>query len=263
MLQNQDWPDLLEAAIHAAREAGKITLRYFQTPSLAVETKSDASPVTIADKSAEEWIIRFIQKEFPDHSILGEEFGEIRRSGPYRWIIDPIDGTKSFIHGVPLYGTMIGIEDLHLKDAVVGVVNFPALNDIMWASRGSGAFWNERPAKVSEISSLSEATLLATDTEHIDERSDAAIFEKLRKETKLFRMWGDCYGHMLVATGRAEIMVDAKMNLWDVAALKPIIEEAGGKLFDWKGTSSLYIMDAIACNGALADGILKKITMIN
>ncbi len=259
MNDSKELDGLLEAAMYAAQEAGKITLRYFQQSNYTVEIKADQSPVTIADKSTEEFMVQFVQKNFPDHAVLGEEFGEIKGSAPYRWIIDPIDGTKSFIHGVPLYGTLIGIEDTRKKDAVIGVVNFPALNDMMWARKGGGAYWNGRRTKVSEIHSFKEAALLTTDTKHIREPEDAALFEKLKNEVKLFRMWGDCYGHMLVATGRAEIMMDAKMNLWDVAALKPIVEEAGGRFFDWKGNRSLYITDAIACNAAVAENILNII----
>lgn len=248
---------LREAAVSAALEAGKLTLRYFQTSSLAVEIKADQSPVTIADKGAEELIVRFIQKHFPDHSILGEEFGEIKGNGHYRWIIDPIDGTKSFVHGVPFYGTMVGIEDVRIQDTVVGVVHFPALGEMHWAARGLGAYWNGRRSRVSEINRISDAVLLLTDIRHAQSHAKVAAYQKLLNECQFTRTWGDCYGHMMVATGRAEIMLDPKMNLWDVAALKPIIEEAGGKFFDWNGRNELRIDDAIACNATLENEVIR------
>lgn len=252
--------NLLESAVHAAIEAGKITLRYFQS-EVSVEFKGDASPVTIADREAEEWVVNFVQREFPDHGILGEEFGEHPGTSPYRWIIDPIDGTKSFIRGVPMYGTMIAIEDRSRKDAVVGVVNFPPLGDIVWAGKGCGAYWNGRRTRVSATSSLRESTLLTTDLRNVNERTDHGKFHALIKKTKLFRMWGDCYGHMLVATGRAEIMADPKMSFWDIAALKPIVEEAGGHLINWSGQPGLYMNEAISCNDAVREelvGLLRS-----
>ncbi len=248
--------NFLESAVHASHEAGKITLRYFQSASFEVELKADSSPVTIADRSAEEWMINFIQREFPDHGILGEEFGEHPGQSRYRWIVDPIDGTKSFVSGVPLYGTMIAIEDRETQQSVVGVVNFPALKDIVWAGKGCGSFWNGRRTRVSRVDLLSQSILLTTDLKNVEDRPDHGKFDALRKRARLFRMWGDCYGHMLVATGRAEIMADPKMAFWDIAALKPILEEAGGHLIDWSGHQGLYMNESISCN----DAVLEELT---
>ena len=249
--------DLLEAATEAAYQAGKITLNYFQSAHFEVETKSDDSPVTLADKNAEKFIRQFVQKHFPDHAALGEEFGETGGSSPYRWIIDPIDGTKSFIHGVPLYGTLIGIEDRRTKEAVVGVVYLPALDEMYGAAKGSGAFCNGRRIHVSKVRELKESVVLVTDPKHAQAHAKAAAFDAIQKGAKFVRTWGDCYGHMLVAAGRAEAMFDPKMHLWDVAALRPIVEEAGGKFFDWNGQNGLYIEDAIACNEELESTIKK------
>jgi len=257
---SQELIELLKASREAAAEAGRITLRYFQQSNYAVEIKADQSPVTIADKSAEEWIVQFVQREFPDHGILGEEFGEIKGKSHYRWIIDPIDGTKSFIHGVPLYGNLIGIEDLRIEDAVVGVMNFPALEEMLYASKGHGTFWNEVRAEVSKVSQFKDAVLLVTDIQHAEAHKNRHLFDELMRKTKFARTWGDCYGHALVATGRAEIMLDPKVNLWDVAALKPVIEEAGGKFFDWNGECALYVKDAIACNRELHDLLQKEVS---
>lgn len=252
---SEDMKDLLEAATEAAYQAGKITLGYFQSGRLDIEIKPDDSPVTVADRKAEQFIRQFVEKRYPEHGMLGEEFGEKEGRSPYRWIIDPIDGTKSFIHGVPLYGTMIGIEDRRIMDTVVGVVYLPGLDEMYAAAKGSGAFCNGRRIHVSEVGQLKEAAVLVTDLSHAQAHAKAKAFDEIQKQVKFVRTWGDCYGHMLVAAGRAEIMMDPKMHLWDVAALKPIIEEAGGKFFDWNGHNGLYIEDAIACNALLEDEI--------
>ncbi|MBL7996164.1 histidinol-phosphatase [bacterium] len=249
--------DLLEAASEAAYQAGKITLGYFQSGHIEVETKADDSPVTLADKKAEQFIRQFVQKHFPGHAILGEEFGETPGTSPYRWIIDPIDGTKSFSHGVPLYGTMIGIEDRRIKDAVAGVVYFPALKELYSAAKGTGAYCNGRRIQVSDVSELKDAVVLVTDMTHAYDHPRAECYDAIQRRSKFVRTWGDCYGHMLVAAGRTEVMLDPKMHLWDVAALKPIIEEAGGKFFDWNGANGLYIDDAIACNAELEQEVIE------
>ncbi len=247
--------ELLNAAIHAAYEAGKSTLRYYQTNSLTVEEKSDASPVTIADREAEEWLREFIQKEFPSHGILGEEFGELPGAGEYRWILDPIDGTKSFIHGIPFYGTLIGIENLKVKDTVIGIVHIPALNQMYYAQKGQGAYLNGRKITARKNSKLSLATLLTTDIKNMGNYQ--TVFDKLMSQVKLVRTWGDCYGHMMVADGRADVMIDPKMNLWDVAALKPILEESGARIFDREGKSHLYIKSMISCTSSISERIIE------
>ena len=257
MSENLNLSELLEAATEAAYQAGKITLGYFQSGRFDIETKPDDSPVTVADKNAEKFIRQFVEKRYPDHGILGEEFGEKKGMSPYRWIIDPIDGTKSFIHGVPLYGTMIGLEDLRAKDAVAGVIYFPALNELYTGAKGLGAWCNGQRMRVSEVSDLKDAVVLVTDMTHAGKHDNADGFDAIQRGSRFVRTWGDCYGHMLVAAGRAEIMMDPRMHIWDVAALKPIIEEAGGKFFDWKGRNGLYIEDAISCNAFLEDEVLK------
>lgn len=255
MPENLNLRDLLEDATEAAYQAGKITLGYFQSGRFDVETKPDESPVTMADKNAEKFIRQFVQRRYPGHGVLGEEFGESEGNSPYRWIIDPIDGTKSFIHGVPLYGTMIGIEDLRIKDAVAGVIYFPALDEMYTGAKGLGAWCNGRRIHVSEVSELKDAVVLCTDMTHAYKHDNAAGYDAIQRNSRFVRTWGDCYGHMLVAAGRAEVMMDPRMHLWDVAALKPIIEEAGGKFFDWNGRNGLYIDDAISSNALLEDTV--------
>jgi histidinol phosphatase-like enzyme (inositol monophosphatase family) len=242
--------ELLDVAIEAAIEAGKITLEYFQTTSFEVEMKENSSPVTIADRRAEERIRGMITRAFPGHGIVGEEFGTTEGSEPITWIVDPLDGTKTFVCGVPFYGVLIGIEIAGEIEA--GVAHFPALGETYYASKGDGSFWNGRRIRVSTTAAMSDAVLLATDSKRFDrdpEKSEG--HRRLVAATKMYRTWGDCYGHMLVASGRAEIMLDPAMRPWDAAPLKVIVEEAGGHFTDWSGTPTIYGKSAISTNAAL------------
>jgi histidinol-phosphatase len=239
---------LLDFALDAAWQAGKITLEYFQTDT-AVERKADASPVTLADRRAEEKLRACIQRHFPEHGILGEEFGEVQGRTPYRWILDPLDGTRSFIRGVPLYGVLMGLE--YAGRAILGVVHFPALGDTVYAAKGEGCYWNGRRSHVSAVTRLEEALLTATSVRSLHEEGRGRVFEILQAKTPLQRTWGDCYGHVLVATGRAEIMLDPLLNIWDCAAIQPILEEAGGTFTDWNGTPTHTGGNGFSTNGHL------------
>src|SRR5665213_4581056 len=216
-----------------ARGAGEITLRYFNKPNLEIITKSDASPVTRADRESEEYLRKRIREQFSNDKILGEEFGEDGSSETRRWIVDPIDGTQSFIRGVPLYGVMIALEESGI--ITHGCVHFPALNEVISASRGHGSFWNGERCRVSEIDRMEDATLLATDFRRLEGKLSGQARDTLIRKAKTVRGWGDCYGHFLVATGRADIMLDPKVALWDTAPLGLIVEEAGGRAFDFSG----------------------------
>jgi histidinol-phosphatase len=245
---------MLDFAIDAAWQAGKITLEYFQSGT-AVERKADASPVTLADRRAEEKLRDSIQRAFPHHGILGEEFGEVAGRSPYRWVLDPLDGTRSFIQGVPLYGVMMGLEDA--GRAMLGVVHFPALGETVYAAKGEGCYWNGRRAHVSEVTQLEEAVVLATSVRSLYKEGRGAAFEALQEKTRLQRTWGDCYGHILVATGRAEIMLDPILNIWDCAALQPILEEAGGTFTDWTGVHTHKGGNGISTNGHLLQTVME------
>jgi len=247
--------DLLSVAMDAAYLAGRRTLAYFNA-EVAVETKADDTPVTRADREAEQVIRDRIGRYFPDHCVLGEEAGE--RRGPderYRWIIDPIDGTKSFIHGVPMYGVLIGVEVQ--GDASVGVVYLPATDEMVAAADGLGCTWNGRRSRVSNVSRRPEATLLTSSFSGCVGRSDA--YEKLMHRVRLSRGWGDAYGHVLVATGRAEIMLDPRMNPWDCAPLLPILREAGGHFTTWQGEPTIWGPDAVSTNAALHDEVIAAL----
>jgi histidinol-phosphatase len=243
---NPSLKEMLEIATDAAYLGGKRTLAYFNS-GVAVEQKSDSTPVTRADREAEQVIREHITRCYPDHQIVGEEHGATDGDPDYRWIVDPLDGTKSFIHGVPLYGTLIGVEVKGV--ASVGAVYMPALGETIAAATGLGCIWNGRPARVSTINRLEDATISTTSFGSCVKRSDA--YEKLAAKTKLQRGWGDVYGYVLVATGRIEVMLDSAMNLWDAAPLLPILEEAGGHFTDWKGTPTISGNEGCATNAAL------------
>ncbi|MFQ3607885.1 MAG: histidinol-phosphatase [Chloroherpetonaceae bacterium] len=247
----------LETALEVAVEAGTLTLKYFRQRSLKVETKRDKSPVTEADKQAEKLIRTRLMKAFPKDGFLGEESGEKPSKSGRRWVIDPIDGTKSFIHGVPLYGNMIGLEAG--GEVVVGVVNFPALNQIFYAEQGCGAFCNFQRLSVSSVKKFDDALLCATSEDYIFGASNSPL-DNLRGKTNLFRTWGDCYGHCLVASGNADLMIDPKMNPWDIAALLPIVTEAGGMCFDYNGKpASLFGKGLVSTNPFLGKSLLKQL----
>ena len=237
----------LDVAIQAAWEAGKLTLRYFQT-QLCVEVKGDKTPVTIADKESEDLLFRILLGEFPQDSFLGEERGERSGSSGFRWIIDPIDGTKSFIQGVPLFGVMVALEDPR-GTAVLGVVNVPGLNELVAAARGEGCSWNGRRARVSSVAALKDACVTYTSHKTFDDSGRTAAFDRVRARSRVCRGWGDCFGHILVATGRAEAMLDPVLADWDCAALLPILEESGGTFTDWLGNRTHLGKSGVSTNG--------------
>jgi histidinol phosphatase-like enzyme (inositol monophosphatase family) len=247
---------LLDFAVGLARHAGEITNRYFKG-SFVAERKADNSFVTAADREAEKYLRTQIEKAFPEDAILGEEEGERSGRSNRRWILDPIDGTYSFVHGVPLYGVLIGLEIDN--EAVLGVVNLPALGEVVCAALGLGCFWNEAPAHVSVTESLSDALLLSTDFGSCYSHGFGRAAEILQREVNARRTWGDVYGHVLVATGRAVIMLDPIMNVWDCAPLLPIVEEAGGTFTDWQGRRTIRGGNAISTNGKLFESVLTAI----
>jgi histidinol-phosphatase len=243
-------PESLMAAVEqVARIAGEIALGYYKT-SLAVESKEDGSPVTIADRSAEQAARAWIESHFPNEGILGEEFGVARPDARRRWVLDPIDGTKTFVRGVPLWGTLVGL--CEGEDVLAGAAYFPALGEMLAASRGAGCWWNGSRCRVSSLTSLREATVLTTDERFAGDSGHLAGWRNLARRAAVSRTWGDCYGYLLVATGRAEVMVDGLVSPWDAAALMPIVEEAGGVFTDWKGTRTAFGGSSVATNEGVA-----------
>lgn len=257
-----DWNDRLKFAVQAARDAGRLTLEYYRRADLAVITKADDSPVTIADREAEQQLRKQAAEAFPHDAFLGEEFGETPGDSGFRWIVDPIDGTKSFVHGVPLYGTMVALE--YDGTAVAGVVVIPGQDEYIYAGQGSGAWFargedKPAPARVRNQTDLSQATFLTTCVSTYEDAGSLPAFERMRKATRLCRTWGDCYGYTLVATGRADVMVDPRMNVWDNAALQPIMQEAGGVFTDWSGVSTIFAKQTVATNPQLLETVLKTL----
>ena len=241
-----DYDDYMSFAVDVAFQAGRLALSHFQRP-IAIDRKSDDSPVTVADRGAEELMRELIASRYPEHSILGEEMGETSSSGSdspsHRWILDPIDGTRSFIHGVPLWGVLIGLEVD--SEMVVGVCYLPGLDEMYAAAKGSGCRLNGRPCRVRETTTLADALVSVTDASDL-ERRRPGVWNRLREASGTLRGYSDCYGHCLVAAGRIDVMLDPIMNVWDNAALKPIVEEAGGRFTDWEGNPTIYGASAIS-----------------
>jgi histidinol-phosphatase len=215
-----------------------------------IELKQDLSPVTIADREAEAKAREWIEARFPEDGILGEEHGEVRPNARRRWILDPIDGTRTFVRGVPLWGTLVAVTEG--ERVLAGAAFFPAVDELLAAAPGKGAFHNDVRCHVSAESSLERAALLVTDPKFTYKPEKKPRFEKLEAAAGFSRSWGDCYGYLLVATGRADVMVDQAMSPWDAAALQPIIEEAGGVFTDWRGKPTAFGGDAIATNKSLS-----------
>lgn len=247
-----------ELARRAARAAGQVALRYFRQ-EVRVDRKTDDSPVTVADREAEQRLRQEIASEFPADGILGEEYAETTGTSGFRWALDPIDGTKSFISGVPLFGTLVGVE----RDgkSVIGVIYLPGLDECVHAARGQGAWYETqgqapRAAKVSSRRRLADGLLVTSQIDSFHQRLAWGAYQQLEDRAWITRTWGDCYGYVLVATGRALVMIDPVMNLWDAAAMQPILEESGGTFTDWQGEPTIYGGEGIATNGHVLAEVL-------
>jgi len=247
---------LLQAVAEVARRAGQVALSRFRT-RLDVETKRDGSPVTVADRAAEAAAREWIAARFPDDSVLGEEFGAVGDDTRRRWLIDPIDGTKSFIRGVPLWGTLIAVA--RGDDVLAGAVFCPAVDEMVAAAMGEGCWWNGARSRVSAVADVGAATVLITDDRFPNRPERARCWTELATGAAVARTWGDCYGYLLVATGRAEVMADDLMSPWDAAALVPVVLEAGGAFSDWDGRVTAFGNGAIATNGALAGTVRSRL----
>ena len=247
-------------AAELARITGMVALRHYRT-NLAVETKADGSPVTIADRAAETAARAWVQSRFPQDGVLGEELGEERPGAARRWIIDPIDGTKSFVRGAPLWGSLVAL--CEGERVLAGAAYFPAVDELVAAAPGAGCWWNGSRCQVSTVGALADATVLTTDERFSERPERAAPWRALARAASVSRTWGDCFGYLLVATGRAEVMCDGTMSVWDAAALQPIIEEAGGVFTDWLGVPTAFGGSAVATNRALADEVRTVLGQTN
>jgi len=255
MIQSLSQP--LEFAVETAYEAGRLTLGYFQT-GLRPDFKADETPVTVADRRAEQLIRQRLSARFPDHVIVGEEYGgQTVDSARPHWYIDPIDGTRAFVRGVPMYAVLLG---LVVDDSVqLGVAYFPALGEMLAAARGQGCWWNGRPARVSTVERLQDGLLVHADAASFARHGRGAAWRRLQAAAGFRAGWSDAYGYLLVATGRAELMLDPIMNVWDCAPFPVILEEAGGYFGDWQGTVTIEAGEALATTPTLLPQVLKLI----
>jgi histidinol phosphatase-like enzyme (inositol monophosphatase family) len=234
-----------------------VTLRYFGGV-VSHDAKGDGSPVTVADREAEELIRSRIEARYPGHSVLGEEYGESNAGARVRWILDPIDATRSFMRGVPLYGVLIGIE---IDGAsAVGVSHFPPLAETVAAGRGLGCTWNGEPCRVSTVDRLEDAVVCTTDVERILSRPQGRGWRTLQQSASFSRTWGDCYGHALVATGRIEAQVDPVMAPWDAGPFLTIVTEAGGQFTTLGGEATVHGGSGISSNGLLHERVRSMLT---
>ncbi len=263
----------LEWAVQIAREAGDATLRHFRRADLLVERKADDSPVTVADREAELLLRERIAERFPKDGVVGEEMGTSAGTSGFEWVLDPIDGTKSFIHGVPLYTTLVAVmrevggrrSEVGVSEPCIGVIDAPATGETVYAASGHGCWYlAERGAKplaarVSSVARLRDGLVLTCDVASFAtarKRDAMEAWIALQRAARLTRTWGDGYGYMMVATGRAEVMIDPVMNLWDAATMQTILEEAGGRFTDWRGAPTVHSGEGIASNSLMADEVL-------
>jgi histidinol-phosphatase len=243
-------PDLVTFAVELARGAGELTLGWFTGDDLGVEQKADGTPVTRADRATERWVREQLERHCPHDAIIGEEEPPTEGTSGRRWILDPIDGTKAFTRGVPLYSTLLAFDDEH--GAAVGVIALPALRQVVWAGRGRGCWADGDPAHVSQTPSVDGAYLMSSSYSHWDE----AALVALKRAGMELRTWGDGYGYALVATGRADAMVDPSAELYDVAPMPVILAEAGGAFPSVGGDPSPAGGSGVATNGLIHADLL-------
>ena len=250
----------LDFAVETVHQAGQLTLGYFNR-GIQPELKEDETPVTIADRQAEELMRRRIEKAYPEHGILGEEFEEkvAAEEGPsHRWLLDPIDGTKSFVRGVPLYGVLLGLE---IEGKIeVGAAYFPALGEMAYAATGEGCYFNGRRVQVAQTKTLTESTVSFTDVGNFERYGHGAPWQRVKKATAYRVGWSDAYGHMLVATGRVELMLDPVVNAWDCGPFPALLREAGGYFGDWSGNETVYGNEALSTTKTLLPEVLERLS---
>lgn len=238
------------------KETERIILDYFESPDLEVLSKSDDTPVTAADRKAEQMIRTAIETVYPEHGIMGEEFGNTNESADYQWVVDPIDGTKTFTAGTPLFGTMIAL----LKDGepLFGTINYPVMSKRL-SGDNQTAYCNGKPVRARSGVDLAKATVMTTDVQSIAEFQNGANFDELLSKTRYCRTWGDCFGYYLVATGKADIMLDPVMNPWDIMALVPVLRGAGASITDWYGGNPAKGESCIASNPDLHESVVQML----
>lgn len=254
---NSEWRSRYDLAVEVARQAGDLAKKYFDE-GFEVEWKADQSPVTVADKQAEELIRTTIKKHFPTDGFLGEEYDDEPSGSGYRWVIDPIDGTRAFVRHIPIWGTLLGLE--YKDDPIAGVAYAPSLGNLWRGLRGDGAYRDDRKIRVSDVELLNRAFLSYSGVNWFKKAGYLQQFTDLCTETERQRGIGDFYGFLLVAQGSIDIMVDTGVHAWDVAALVPIVEEAGGTFTNWAGERTIHSPDVVASNGPLHPFVQRILT---
>ena len=243
--------------LELAQASGDFIRPLFGRRDVSVELKADCTPVTQADRGAEEIMRRLIKARFPNHGLLGEEYGPENTAAEFVWVLDPVDGTKSFITGVPLWGTLIAL--LHHGQPVLGCIHQPVLGQLM-VGDGTVTTLNGTPVRCRPTTHLSDSTLLTCDWLSPEQHGKLAGFDQLARASRLSRTWGDCYGYLLLAAGWADIVVDPVMNPWDIAALVPVIRGAGGVITDWSGGSPYPASSTVAAaTPTLHAAVLEKL----
>jgi histidinol-phosphatase len=243
-----------DVAVEATEKAGRLALDHFDG-GIAVEWKKDNSPVTLADRAAEQFLRKTLLGKFPEDGFLGEEYGHHPGTSGFRWIVDPIDGTRNYVRNIPIWGTLVGLT--FQGKTVAGVIAVPPMGLLYRALRGDGAYRGERRIHVSKVDSLAEATIFYTSLSWFQRAERMDDFLELSLRTQVQRGYGDFYGHLLVAQGSGDLMVEAGVHIWDVAAIQPIVEEAGGRFSDWDGNVTIERPDVVISNGVLHDEALR------
>jgi histidinol-phosphatase len=251
---NPEWQSRYEAAVEAAQRAAQLALNYYNG-EFAVELKADETPVTVADREAESLIRSTLLSKFPNDAFLGEEHGDQPGTSGFRWIIDPVDATRNFVRGIPIWATLVGLE--HNGEPIAGIVVVPALGQTYRAVRGEGAFRNDRRIHVSEVATLEQSTIFYTSLKWFTAAGREQEFLEVVRRTQTQRGFGDFWGHILVAQGSGELMIEQGVHIWDVAAVYPIIVEAGGRFTDWDGNVTIARPDVIVSNGRVHDEVLR------
>ena len=246
----------LSFALSLADESRHILLSHYGS-NLQVEWKGDNTPVTVADREVEEVLRQRLAKATPGYGIIGEEFGQEPGLIDREWVIDPIDGTKAFIHHVPLFGTLIAL--LEKGVPVVGIIDLPVLGQRVYATLGGGCFHNGTPCHVSKANELGDALILDGSITTMERLGHGAAWAGLREKARLHRGWGDCYGHFLVATGVAEVMADPVVEIWDIAPMGVILPEAGGRFTSFQGNESIRDRSGLSTNGRLHETVLSAL----
>lgn len=245
--------EVLPFALEAVRAAGDLTQSHFGRRDLEIEGKSDGTPVTIADRGAEQLLREAITAEFPDDAIIGEEYGVTEASSGRQWIIDPIDGTKAFTKGVPLYSNLLAVVDDGTP--VLGIINLPAVGEMIWATTGGGAFCNGERCQVSDHDDLDGSYAMISG---VTGWAPGGL-HALRDRGVIVRTWGDAYGYAMVATGRAEAMIDPIVSIWDIAPIGVIVTEAGGRFTDVTDVERIDGGTGVGTNGRIHEALLAEL----